>query len=443
MGPKLLVSVALSWVGMIASAGTIAAQQTCLPGSAPVTANAPIPAQQPGSRTSGLVNRIASRERNAPVREEGVVFHLLKKHVNFISGGIAQGAGFTFGLELTTADLIKGVEFRASAIASTKLYHRFEGSAYLPEVGDKQTHGEIWFSYLRRTKDNFYGIGPRIPDSFQTNFDQERRAFNATLYRDFTERLQAGIYVRMANSGSSNGVDSNDIPMNQLYSGNPNVSPITRWAPGFQTNTKILSYGIYGEYDGRDDERGLTKGAYLFGRFASADGLAYDNNPVFQDYGWLEGELDARAYIPLFSDRTSLALRAYSDLHDPKGGSQIPFYDLSFLGGRNFLRGFNNFRFRGNNSLLFSGEVRQTIWARDERRGLDLVVFADTGQVWGDNRSQTNPAILQNQDFTSANWRVGFGGGFQFRVSKKFAFRLEAGASNERVLTYLSFARGF
>lgn len=66
--------------------------------------------------------------------------------------------------------------------------------------------------------------------------------------------------------------------MNQLFSGSPNAVSGTRWAPGFQTNTKILSY----------------------------EGLNYDNKPVFQDYGWLETDLDGRAYIPVFSDQTLL-----------------------------------------------------------------------------------------------------------------------------------------
>ena len=192
-------------------------------------------------------------------------------------------------------------------------------------------------------------------------------------------------------------------------SGNPSVVPITRWAPGFQTNTKIFSYGVYGEYDRRNDDQGLTKGFYLYGRFASADGLNYDNNPVFQDYGWLETELDARGYVPLFSDRTSLAVRAYSDLKSPKGGSQIPFYDLAIVGGRSYVRGFPDYRFRGNNSLLFSGELRQTVWRRTENQGLDVFGFADVGQVWGDNRSKTNPAVIQNDDFDSRNWRTGAG----------------------------------
>ena len=128
------------------------------------------------------------------------------------------------------------------------------------------------------------------------------------------------------------------------------------------TNAKILSYGGFAEYDLRNNSRGLAKGAYFYGRIGSYQGLK--DKPAFSDYGWLEAELDARGYIPLGSDKTSLAVRGYASLKDPRGGSQIPFYDQSFLGGRMYGRGFKTFRFRGNNMALGSAELRQTVGLR-------------------------------------------------------------------------------
>lgn len=403
---------------------------------------APAPPQA-GNSLSNLTEKFSALRRIAPDREETVAFNLGNRHIYAVTGGLEQGAGLPMGVEFTTANSVKWVEFRLSALASTKLYRRFEAGAYIPVIGDENTHAEVWVSYLRRTEDNFFGIGPRFPKDYRTNFDLEQRAVNATFYHHFAKGLLAGVYARVTNSGTFGGENNNDLPMTQLFSGSSTVAPLTGWAPGFQTNTKILSYGAYGEFDRRDNSRGLTKGYYLYGRFASADGLNYDKNSVFQDYGWLEGELDGRAYIPLFSDRTSLAVRGFSELKSPKGGSQIPFYDLSYLGGRSNLRGFQNYRFRGNNSALFSGELRQTVWPRSEASGLDVFGFADFGQVWGDNRSKTNPAIVQNRDFDSGNWRTGAGGGVQYRLSKSFAIRAEVGRSNERSLVYFSFSRGF
>lgn len=206
---------------MGALCGLVTSGQVCLAQTTGQTS-------QVGKTFSNISDRVTTRERNAPIRQDVVVINLLDKNVNAITGGIPQGAGLTFGLQFSTADLIKWIEFRFSALTSTKLYRYFEASAYIPVIGDENTHAEIWFGYLRRTKDNFFGIGPRIPNTSQTNFDTERRSFAATLDHDFTKKIQAGVFVRVANSGTRNGEDDNDIPMNQLFSGDPNVVPITK-----------------------------------------------------------------------------------------------------------------------------------------------------------------------------------------------------------------------
>jgi outer membrane protein assembly factor BamA len=391
---------------------------------------------QPG--TSGLASRVNEFDRNGPRRESWTTINLGTKYVNGVFGGLG---GFGFGIQVTTADTFGFVEFRATALTSTRLYRRFEGEAYFPEVFSKNTHADVWFDYTRRTKENFFGIGPRIPNTSQTNFDLEERSYNGTLYHDFSRNLQVGGYLSVSNSATYRGQRDRDIPIDQLFSGDPNTVPIANWAPGLFANTEIVSYGGFAEYDLRNNSSGLTKGAYFYGRIGSAQGLR--NESAFSDYGWSEAELDGRSYIPLGSDKTSLALRAYSSLKKPRGGSQIPFYDLSFLGGRNYVRGFRSYRFRGNNAVLGSAELRQTVWTQSEVRGLDVFAFGDAGQVWGDNRSRTDPTILANQEFDSRNWRASVGGGLQYRYSNRLAGRIEFGHSNERNRIFVSISRGF
>jgi hypothetical protein len=69
------------------------------------------------------------------------------------------------GVQFSTADLIKPVELRAWLLTSPLLYRRFEGEAYIPKVFDENTHTDVWFDYLRRTKITFSGSAPirRIP----------------------------------------------------------------------------------------------------------------------------------------------------------------------------------------------------------------------------------------------------------------------------------------
>jgi len=215
-----------------------------------------------------------------------------------------------------------------------------------------------------------------------------------------------------------------------------------QWLPGLMANTEVLTYGGSVMYDTRDDSVGLTHGVNLYGRIASSEGLGPQDGSTV--YRWIEREFDVRGYAPLGSPRTSLLLRSRGQFKTPRGaGSQIPFYDLSWLGGRSYVRGYPSYRFRGNNVLLMSTELQQTVYAIKGARGIDVFTFVDAGQVWGDARSSTDPVILDNQKFSSRNWRSGVGGGLQYRHSSSLGARVEVGRSDEYVQVYLSMSRGF
>jgi outer membrane protein assembly factor BamA len=399
------------------------------------------PSTQAG-KASSMKDRVRDGGRKFPERDNWTAIEIVK-HVNGIFGGLEQGAGPGFGIELTTADAIPGIEFRATMLTSDKLYRRFEGEACIPKIGDEKTHADFWYSYLRRTKDNFFGIGAFTPLSAKTNFDVERRSASGGLYRDFTENLQAGIYVSYINSDAYGGQSSKSPSIDTVFSNSPSVVPITLWAPGLHSGSKVIAYGLFGEYDRRNYENGLTQGFYFYGRFGSVDGLDKGNG-IFSDYGWFDGQFDARGYIPLFSNKTSLAVRVATEFRDPKGGSQIPFYDLSFLGGSRQVRGFHTYRYYDNHALVGNVELRQTVYSfKKEDRGLDLIGFGDVGQVWGDNRSSTDPTILGNNNFASRNWKAGIGGGVQYRHTKSLAVRFDVATSQDGQRIYLSVSRGF
>jgi outer membrane protein assembly factor BamA len=229
-------------------------------------------------------------------------------------------------------------------------------------------------------------------------------------------------------------------PITDNFSGTPGLSP-SGWIPGFASNTEIVSYGGFLEYDTRDKSKDLTRGVDIYLRGASNNNLKHHS--PFSDYGWLESEFDAKAHIPIRGTRTSLALRSKGQLKQTKGGSQIPFYDLSYLGGHDYVRGYDLYRFRGNNVLIVSAELRRTVYKKTDHRGIDVFALADSGQVWGDSRSTTDPAVLANQDFRSSNWHSAVGGGVDYRHSRSVAARFEVARSNEGVQVYLSMSRGF
>lgn len=408
---------------------------------APTPTPTPAPTPTPKkNRFASIIRDVKQRERNFPERSSRTAVGLGGDHVSAVFRGMRQGAGQAVGIELSTADALPAVELRATAQVTSKLYRVLEAEAYVPRLGDERTHADIWFNYTRRTRDEFFGIGPRISRALDTNYSLEERSFNAGVFRDFTDDAQAGVYVRLRNSRAFRGEDDGEPAVDLLFSGNPSAVAPSRFLPGLDTNAEIFSAGAYALYDRRDNSRGLTRGAYLYGRVASNDGRRHGN---FSDYGWFETELDGRGYVPLGGDKTSLALRAYAWLKDPRGGSQIPFYDMAFLGGRTYVRGYDNYRYFGNNLLMFTTELRQTVWSKSEKKGVDVFAFGDAGQVWGDNRSRTDLTVLRNDEFDSSNWRASVGGGAQYRINRVFTLRAEVGHSNEGNKFYLSFSRGF
>jgi hypothetical protein len=382
--------------------------------------------------------------RDVPLRENLAAIDLHSKNLykpyvrlKGIVGGFAQGSGIAGGVQVTTSNAIPHLQFRANFLVSTVLDRRVDLEAVLNTNGNRN-HVDAWFTYMKRSND-FFGIGPGSSDVFKNYFDTDQRSYQASFYRDFTRQLQGGVFAQVMNTHSGLGT-SQSPAITDSFSGTPNPDG-QQWIPGLLSTTKILTYGGYVEMDARNKSKDLTRGYDVYVRVVSSDGLK--TNADFSDYSWLEGEIDARGYIPLGSSRTSLALRTRGQFKNPRGGSQIPFYDLSYLGGREYVRGFDTYRFRGNDLLMFSTELRQTVYRKTDHRGVDVFAFADSGQTWGDARSALDTSILSIQQFSFSSWHSGVGGGIQYRHSTAFAARLEAARSNEGIKIYASISRGF
>jgi hypothetical protein len=355
--------------------------------------------------------------RQAPVRETLTAVGIKSRHARAIVGGFEQGAGLGGGVALTSANAVPGVEFRALALTSSQLYRRFDLQAVLQNIAGSRNHAEAWFSYARREVD-FFGIGQGSSLDVETPFTLARRSYQGSVSRDLASHLQGGVYAQVMNTRSSLGQDALDAPINVSL-------------PSLLVKTRILSYGGFLTYDTRDNTDGLTRGINLYARMATADGLGSpDASP---DYGWIEGEFDARGHIPLGGPRTALLLRSRGLFKAPKaGGRQIPFYDLPWLGGRQYVRGYDNYRFRGNHMVVLSTELQRTVYALTGVRGIDALASADTGQVWGDGTI-----------FRPGAWRSGVGGGIQYRHSRALAARVEFSRSEEGAQTYFAMSRGF
>ena len=84
-----------------------------------------------------------------------------------------------------------------------------------------------------------------MPLSAKTDFDVERRSVSCGLYRDFTKRIQAGLYVSYINSDAYGGKSSNFPSIDADFSNSSSIAPITLWAPGLHSGSKVITLSAF------------------------------------------------------------------------------------------------------------------------------------------------------------------------------------------------------
>jgi hypothetical protein len=87
-------------------------------------------------------------------------------------------------------------------------------------------------------------------------------------------------------------------------------------------------------------------------------------------------EAEGVRYVPLISHRWTMAMHGWLVASDAMAAGQVPFFLLPSLGGDNTLRGYVNYRFRDNDTLVLNLESRFAI-----SQHLAAAVFGDAGDV--------------------------------------------------------------
>jgi outer membrane protein assembly factor BamA len=128
---------------------------------------------------------------------------------------------------------------------------------------------------------------------------------------------------------------------------------------------------------------------------------------------------------------------------------QVPFWELSELGGQDTLRGFFPHRFVGKGRVLLNGEARFRITSFDFfdlwRVTIDGVAFGDGGRVFLDKDDLEDEFQLGDVvDSVIHTFQYSYGGGLRFKLSEALVARVDVGFSDEELgLVYLSFGQTF
>ncbi|MEW5797903.1 MAG: BamA/TamA family outer membrane protein [Bacteroidota bacterium] len=168
------------------------------------------------------------------------------------------------------------------------------------------------------------------------------------------------------------------------------------------------------EFNTRDHDIFPTRGIY------SRTGVSFFPHLLSNKFDFTKTHLDLRWYnsFHLFSP-TTFALRAFGE----KIFGTYPFYETSYLGGTESVRGFEKQRFSGDASMSFHAESRFALGTIKLLLPFHVggMIFGETGRVFAAGE-------------TSTRWHSGFGAGiWSYIVDKDVTFSISVAQSREEV----------
>jgi len=251
--------------------------------------------------------------------------------------------------------------------------------------------------------DNFYGIGN------DTQLQDEEIFGNNIL--NITGRL-----MRQIKPGLFVGGIYNFYSMFNMET-EPDFILARNDIPGSE-GVKLSGVGFQINYDKRENVLNASKGCYLefSTRFYQS---FFGSNYQFQQY-----ELDMRKYHKLHPKHI-IATQFKGEIRT----GDVPFQQMSMLGGDKMLRGYYRGRYREKKLLALQAEYRYTVCQR-----FGLVAFGGVGEV-GDKFS----------NFQLEEFKYSYGGGMRFTLNRKerLNIRFDYGRGNGVSNFYINLAEAF
>ena len=308
------------------------------------------------------------------------LYTYLKNHGIQPSIGFMSGQGMQYGLKLDLPKL-SGLQSKYPDFTFDTWIHYGDDIAFRTgaEIGVERIAGTPFFvsgfvQYEDRFEDNFFGIGPDTSAGEGVSYAHEQTTVAGKVGYEFTPEWKGAFHLVYENNNISDG-DSDDWgPLSHFSSNN---------LPG-ASGDKILTLAADLKNDTRDFRDAPTRGGYRQLYLGYNEGLG-DSNASYFTY-----RADAAQYFKVGSPRRIFAIRGLAEHHDEINGGNVPFYNMSKLGGygtlpeqSHTLRSYHVNRFFGESLLLFNIEYRYAIWEYRELQ-LDAVPFFDFGQTFGE-----------------------------------------------------------
>jgi outer membrane protein assembly factor BamA len=269
--------------------------------------------------------------------------------------------------------------------------------------------------YQDYTRLNYFGLGSDTSADDRTTYRLSGSRYELVAGWQFTPRLavtlRGGYWTPDVRSGTNPDVPSVEEVFTEANT------------PGLTTQPDFLMTTAQVFFDTRDKPGAPRRGAMIALQASRFDPRGSD------EFRFRRYSGDLRGFVPLGSRQRVLALRTYFaiDNADASKGRNVPFYLQDSLGGSRTLRGYDSFRFRGTDTLLFQAEYRWEPWPP-----LELALFGDAGRV----------AAL-GDDLSLSGLRGDYGVGLRVKSARGVVLRFDVAFGGEANRFYVRFGSGW
>ena len=350
--------------------------------------------------------------------------------------GYGPETGPLVGGKFTHRDLFgTGVTFDVDGNAALEGQYGLSFELGSPHLADDRFLALLEVEFDLDPQEEFFGLGNNElgsdPEALSTHQDQStsgQLTFGWRPWRQLALNASIGLRYVSIRRGERDG----DIPRTvQRFPDLPGVD-------GGWVNPIALSL----VWTTRDDVIRPTRG------WRGILKVAHTNEALLSDYEFTRYSVDLGYLYPLFGGAHVIGARVNGAFIDGPD-EEVPFWELTSLGGDDTLRGFFPERFLGTSRVLANAEYRFKLFDFDFFDIWHVRVggagFAELGRVFIDNDELEDEFEFDDELLDRvADFRFSYGGGLRFLLSQAIVARVDVGFSEEETaLVYLQFGHTF
>ncbi|NLR93896.1 MULTISPECIES: BamA/TamA family outer membrane protein [Flammeovirga] len=259
--------------------------------------------------------------------------------------------------------------------------------------------------------EKYYGIGAETPNSNEQIINWTKVDFRQQVLRKVSYKMFLGLQYRYA--------DYWDISVTKRKDGTySDMSEIPGYAGG-----SMSGFGFVYKWDKRDYVMAPTNGHFIEAKLE-----AYETW-MGSEYSFRRFFLDVRKYFDLTREKEGNTVLALQSILQTTNGN-VPFREMSLMGGMYMMRGIYEGRYRDNNMLAVQAELRQHLFWR-----IGMTGFVSTANVYN-----------QMNGFQFDQTKLAGGAGLRFIFNKKDKASLRADygfGPNKSSGLYLTYGEAF